>query len=185
MKITVCRSLLPILAGGLFLIAGMTTAQENLYPNPDFKGVVNSRGVWAMRNLWYRGSIAPDGEYKGKTAIKVEAVKVDWGGFDSCVACDHLKLEPGKYSFSVWCRTEEKKGMISLVFIRYENGKRVQTAKKYIGNDMPEPGKWTELIGDFEVKADMEKVFFTMGYYGKEPGTVWFSTPKLVRNQED
>ena len=172
----------------LALTAGFVFGFEsgnNLYPNPGFTGVVNSRGVWAMPDLWYRGHVVVDGDYKGKNAIKVEAVPVDWGGYDSCVASNHLQLKSGHYLFTVRCRTEIKDGTVLLYFIRHENGKREQTVKKYTADHFSESALWIELVANFEIKENDEKVFFAIGYYGKNPGIVWFAEPKLLINKED
>ena len=170
--------------------AALFAAEANLYHNAEFKDQkILANGKFYLSGHWYEGVPSNDGtKYNGHMAIKLSPIKKPWG-YSSVLVQPH-KLAPGKYTFSIWCKTD--KNGASLDFLHITNGYRLNNKhhmdqKKYTGADKPVPEKWTELVYTFEVKPEYEKgkgaIYF--GQWGREYVDVWFSNPKLVKVEEE
>lgn len=173
-----------------FAAAALFAAEANLYLNAEFKDQkVLSNGKFYLSSHWYDGAPSNDGtKYNGHMAIKLSPIKKPWG-YSSVLVQPH-KLAPGKYTFSIWCKTDKNGASLDFVHIinRYTlNGKTMNDQKKYTGADKPVPEKWTELVYTFTIKPEYGKgqgsILF--GQWGPKYVDVWFANPKIVKVEEE
>ena len=183
-----------ILTAAFVLAAGMLSAAEtDLYKNPEFKNQTDKNGNLKILHHWVNGKGSMCGDYNGSPAVRIEPVKVKWGGYHGALvsAIDETNdLKPGKYTFTVWCKPEGKPDSVYLVRHHQPEGqkKRVQTAKSYRGADLPPAGKWTELIMEFEIKPGETRNsvgFATHSTNATGPQIVLFAKPCLVPAEEE
>ena len=177
----------------LWAVGMLSAAEANLYLNPEFKHTTDKKGNLKIANNWLNGKVTMSGDYEGSPAVRVEPVKVKWGGYHGAVINSvQIKedLKPGKYTFTVWCKPEGKPDSVYLVRHHQPEGqkKRVQTAKSYRGADLPPAGKWTELVMEFEIKPGETRNsvgFATHSTNATGPQAVLFAKPCLVPAEEE
>ena len=181
-----------ILSAVFALAAGMLFATEtNLYFNPEFKSKTDKKGKMTILGHWYEGKASIDGKYEGSPVLRLEQVKVNWGGFN-CAVISSLDpkrvLKQGKYVFTVWCKPE---GVTSSVYLfRFVQPvgttaakDRIRPTRSYKGSELPPVGKWTELVMNFEIKpGDTVKSFGFAAYSATPvgPKTVLFAKPQII-----
>ena len=171
----------------LVSLAGMLAAAEtNLYLNPKFEK--NKGKNLTIACHWHQGKLSIDGDYKGAPAVKLESVKTKWG-YEVVFSLDldsRGKFQPGKYTFSVWCKIDRKPPLIYVYHTNFPAGqnKSVREARKdYKGKDLPAAGEWKQLVLDFEVKPDATRNRISYALYSREADgsmPVWFADPKIV-----
>ena len=174
--------------------AGMLIAAEtNLYKNPEFKNQTDKNGKLKIYHHWVNGKGSMSGDCSGSPAVRIEPVKVTWGGYHGALITEideKNDLKPGKYTFTVWCKPEGKPGTVYLVRLYQPEGqkKRIQKAKSYRGNDLPPADKWTELVMEFEVKPGETRNAVGCATHSPDAigvQAVLFAKPQLVTAEEE
>ncbi len=183
-----------LLALAIASLAGMLLAAEtNLYFNSEFKNKTDKKGNFVIQDHWYEGKASVDGKYEGSPVLRLEQVKVTWGGFNCAAlvwADTKRDLKPGKYTFSVWCKPEGAVSSISLMYNLLPAGqeKRVRKTRSYKGADLPPVGKWTELVMSIEIKPGDTKHSFGFSAYSTKavgPQVILFAKPRITPESED
>ena len=97
--------------------AALFAAETNLYLNAEFKNQkILSNGKFYLSNHWYEGLPSNDGtSYNGHKTIKLTPIKKPWG-YSSVIVQPH-KLPPGKYLFSIWCKTDKNGATLDFIHI--------------------------------------------------------------------
>ncbi len=185
-----------LLSFALVMLTGMLIAAEtNLYINPKYtvnRKLTERKKKLFIDNHWYEGEISLDGDYKGAPAVKIKSIKVSWGGYNGVIGSSpdsKMNLKPGKYTFSVWCKLEGKPTSVYIYRSSLPDGQKkpVRKNKSYKGGDLPAPGKWTELVMDFEVKPGDTRNSFGCAVYSTTslgPQVIWFADPKITPEEE-
>ena len=184
-----------LLSAAFALAAGMLFAAEtNLYVNPEFKTKKDKKGNLAIveHSAWGKASI--DGKYEGSPVLRLEQTKSETGVICSVENWHNTKrdLKPGKYTFSIWCNPQGKTSHITLYYRCLPAGQKERIRQKSNicnGGKVP-PGKWTQLVLNFEVKPGETKHSFGFAVYsagnlGPNPKVVLFAKPLVVPQNEE
>ena len=182
-----------ILSAVFALAAGMLFASEtNFYYNPEFKSKTDKKGKLTILDHWYEGKVSFDGKYEDSPVIRIEQVKVNWGGFNCTVISSFnpkRALKPGKYVFTVWCKPESVTSSVYLFrFVQPAGKKRIRFTRAYKGGELPPVGKWTELVMNFEIKpGDTGNSVGFAAYSATSigPKTVLFAKPRITCESEE
>ncbi len=163
-----------------------------IYRNACYQTRQLPNGGLILENHWYKGKLTVEGDYQGCPAVKIESNKADWGAgiFAGTVSTEVIpELKPGKYLLTVRCRPAEdaKYNAFNLFFTRKLKGetRRKMIRKIYEGTNLPEAGKWTELVMPVEVKAGESNFSFAYGFWGKEVSSASFADPKILRDESE
>ena len=167
--------------------------KAGLYINPFYLAKKLPNGKLSIEKHWYEGNVSLDGEkYQGMPVVKIESVKAKWGSniFVGTVSAHIIpSLEPGKYLLAVRCRPAEgaKYRSFVLYFTRKLNGeeKRTMIRKTYDGTNIPEAGKWTELVMPVEVKPGDAQFSFAYDFLGQQVQSASFCDPKIIKDEEE
>ena len=172
-------------ATGAQAAAGQTAG---IYPNPDYLMWKNKAGKPVLRNCWMNGTVAPAGTHDGRPAIRLKPVYLKtWNNFVGSIGIPSMSsMEPGKYTFSVWCCPETGVKQFGIFFGRTpaETKKNVSQFRKYMPFEMPKEGEWTEMAINFEVKPGDTKLNFFYCFTGSENSSALFADPKIVREED-
>ena len=181
-----------ILSAVFVLAAGMLFASEsNLYSNPKFKSKTDKKGKLTIQDHWYEGKASIEGKYEGSPVLRLEQVKVNWGGFNATVIYEISSkriLQPGKYTFSIWCKPESVTSSVYLFRFVQPAGttaakERIRPTQSYKGKDLPPVGEWTELVMSFEIKPGDTVINIGFAAYSDEsvgPKVVLFAKPRIT-----
>ena len=184
-----------LLSAAFAMMAGMIFASEtNLYVNPEFKSKKDKKGNFVIvdHSAWGKASI--DGKYEGSPILRLEQTESENGFICSVENWYNTArdLKPGKYTFSIWCNPQGKITHITAYYRCLPAGqeKRVrQKSNVCAGGNFP-PGKWTELVLDFEVKPGETKhsfgfAVFSSGNLGPNPKVVLFAKPRVAPQSKE
>jgi len=186
MKTTILSAVFALTAGVLF------ASETNFYYNPEFKSKTDKKGKLTILDHWYEGKVSFDGKYEGSPVIRIEQVKVNWGGFNCTVISSYnpkRALKPGKYVFTVWCKPESVTSSVYLFrFVQPAGKKRIRFTRAYRGGELPPVGKWTELVMNFEIKPGDTGNSVGFAAYSATPvgpKTVLFAKPRITCESEE
>ena len=159
-----------------------------IYKNPDYLMWKNKAGKLVLRDCWMNGTVAPAGTHDGRPAIRLKPVYLKtWNNFVGSIGLPTLaSMEPGKYTFSVWCCPETGVKQFGIYFGRTtaEKKKNVPQFRKYMPFEMPKEGEWMEMAINFEVKPGDTKLNFFYNFTGSENSSALFADPKIVREED-
>lgn len=188
----------PLLAFALVMLAGtIFAAEENLYVNSKYirnKAISKQRKKLVISKHWIEGTASYDGDYNGAPVLKIEPVKVSWGGFSGMIGTaleNRQRFKPGKYTFSVWCKVEGKPSSIYL-YHSFQNAEQEKITRRDVvsfkRDNLPPEGEWTKLVLNFEIKHGDTRNVIGYAIHSVEavgPLPVWFSDPKITPAREE
>lgn len=162
------------------LTAAFFTHAENLLKNPDFqKNKDNIITAWSRTP-----GMKQDTGYKGKNSVVAEIMAQEKSPFARAVISQRINnVQPGKYIFSCYLKTDMPLNRILLVGWTPLAGKSVYQWRPLESNEHPEPGVWKKVMAEFTMpeKSDTPHMSVAIEVRNLKPeGKIWLDSPCLT-----